>query len=105
MFSPQAIWSGKIAVIRSSASMCARGAGSLQFKIELGAEALAQRQPPGAVEPAAIGRVDDQLHAADFVEEALEDDRVEGREHAKRGAGGGEVFEDLARRAVIDADF
>src|SRR5205823_9814677 len=80
------------------------GGGRLQLEIELGAEALAQRQAPGAVEPAAIRRVDDQLHAADFVEEALEDDRVEGRQHAERGARRGEIFDDLARRAVVDAD-
>ena len=61
------------------------GRGRLQLEIELAAEALAQRQTPGAVEPAAIGRVDDQLHAADFVEEALEDERVVGRQHAERG--------------------
>ena len=141
-FSAQASWSGKIAAIRSSASMRGSGGGTflpprkrgsasatpatqrqrvmnigasssawtstsrtrrrvqvarhlgeleavrrgqrqhdvvlgrrrLQLEIELAAEALAQRQAPGAVEPAAEGRMDDQLHAADFVEEALEDD-------------------------------
>src|SRR5204863_4126364 len=79
--------------------------GRRKLEMEFGAEALAQGQSPGAVEPAAIGRVDNQLHAADFVEETLEDNRVEGRQDAERGAGGGEVFDDLARRAVVDADF
>ena len=50
------------------------GRRRLQLEVELAAEALAQRQPPGAVDAAAEGRMDDQLHAAGFVEEALEHD-------------------------------
>src|SRR6185312_1991217 len=80
------------------------GRGGLQFEIEPGAEALAERETPGAVEAAAMGRVDDELHAADRVEKALKDERVEGRQGAERGPGGGEIFEDLARRAVIEAE-
>src|SRR6185437_14871898 len=49
-----------------------RGRRGLQLEVERAAEALAQRQPPGAVHPAAEGRVDDELHAARLVEEALE---------------------------------
>src|ERR1035441_602666 len=47
------------------------GGGRLQFEIERSAEALAQRQSPGAVDARAEGRVNHQLHAAAFVEEAL----------------------------------
>jgi len=67
------------------------GRGGLQFEIELRAEALAESEAPGAVDAAAIRRMDDELHAADRVEEALEDERVEGRQGAQRGAGGGEI--------------
>src|SRR5207237_7362419 len=56
------------------------GGGGLKLEIEAGAEALAQCQAPGAIEAAAIGRVDDKLHAADRVEKALEDERVKGRQ-------------------------
>ena len=52
------------------------GRRRLQLEIEPAAEPLAQRQAPGAVEAAAVGRMDDQLHAADRVEEALEHQRV-----------------------------
>ena len=50
------------------------GGGGLQLEIEGAAEALAQRQSPGFVDAAAKGRVDDELHAAAFVEKALGDD-------------------------------
>ena len=52
------------------------GGGSLQFKIEAAAEALAQRQAPGFVDATAEGRVDDQLHSAALVEKSLRDDGV-----------------------------
>src|ERR1700757_2830451 len=45
------------------------GGGGLQLEVEAAAEALAQRQAPGLVDPAAEGRVQDELHAAAFVEE------------------------------------
>ena len=46
----------------------------LQLEIEAAAEALAQRETPSLVDAAAEGSVDDELHAAAFVEEALGDD-------------------------------
>ena len=52
------------------------GGGGLQFKIEGAAEALAQRESPGLVDARAEGSVNDQLHAAAFVEEALGDHGV-----------------------------
>src|ERR1700674_1181122 len=74
----------------------------LQLEIELAAKALAQGQAPGAVEPAAIGRMDDQLHPADRVEKALEDDRRLGRQYPKRGMPSGEIVDELARRRFAD---
>jgi hypothetical protein len=46
----------------------------LQLEVEGDAEAFAEGEPPGAVDPGAEGGVDDELLAAAFVEEALEDD-------------------------------
>ena len=66
------------------------GRRGLQFEIERAAELLAQREAPRAIDARAEGRVQDQLHAAAFVEEALGDDRVVGRHDAE---------DRLARRA------
>ena len=54
------------------------GCGGLQFEVERAAEALAEREAPGFVDAAAEGGVDDELHAAAFVEEALGDDGLFG---------------------------
>ena len=62
------------------------GRRGLQLEIERAAEALAQRQAPGPVHPAAEGGMDHQLHAAGFVEEALEHDRIERRQGTERRA-------------------
>ena len=58
------------------------GGRGLQLEVELAAKALAQCQTPGAIDAPAIGRMDDELHAADRVEEALEHDAVLGRQTA-----------------------
>jgi hypothetical protein len=47
------------------------GGRRLQLEVEGAAEALAQRHAPGAVDSAAERGVDDELHAARLVEEAL----------------------------------
>ena len=65
------------------------GRRRLQLEVELAAEALAQRQSPGAVDAAAERRMDHQLHAAGFVEEALEHDRVLGRQAPSAAVAGG----------------
>src|SRR5439155_2072457 len=52
------------------------GGGRLQLEVELAAEAFAQCQTPGAVDAAAIGGMDHQLHAPGFVEESLEYERA-----------------------------
>ena len=46
----------------------------LQLEVETPAEALAQREAPGAIHARAERRVDHEVRVADLVEEALEDD-------------------------------
>ena len=62
------------------------GGRGLELEVEGAAEALAQREAPGAVDAAAEGRVEDELHAARLVEEALGDDRVLRGHRAERRA-------------------
>ena len=69
------------------------GRRGLQLEVELAAEPLAQRERPRAVDAAAERRVQHELHAAGFVEEALEDERVLRRQRAEHGA---------ARRGIDD---
>ncbi len=52
------------------------GRGGLQLEVELPAEALAQRQPPGTVDAGAEGRMQQQLHAAGLIEETLQYDGI-----------------------------
>src|SRR5262245_7969383 len=67
------------------------GGCSLQLEIELTAEALSKRERPGFVDAAAKGRMQDQLHAAGFVEEALEHERLLRRDDSERRTPGGEI--------------
>ena len=80
------------------------GRRSLQFEVELAAEAFAQRQPPGAIDPAAERRMDDKLHAARFVEEALQHQCVLGRQAAQRRTRAGQILDQLFRGGRGDAD-
>ena len=59
------------------------GRRRLQLEVELPAEALAQREPPGLVDAAAERRVQHELHAAGLVEEPLEHERLL-RRHRRR---------------------
>ena len=79
------------------------GRGGLQFEVEGAAEALAQRQSPGFVDAAAEGRVNDQLHAAAFVEEALGDDGLLGGDVAQDGAASDDVFDELLGGGSVEA--
>ena len=81
------------------------GGGGLQLKVEGAAEAFAQRQSPGLVDAAAEGRVDDQLHAAAFIEEAFGDDGVERGNFTENGAAGDDVFDELFGGGVVEAAF
>ena len=69
--------------------------GGLQLEAEADAEALAQREAPGAVDPRAERRVHDELHAAALVEEALEDDALLRRDRAERLPARRDVLGDL----------
>src|SRR6185312_3635938 len=80
------------------------GRGGLQFEIELAAEALAQRQAPGAVEPPAERRMHDKLLPAGLVEKAFEHDAVLRRHGAKRRQRGGEIFDKLTRGGFAEAE-
>ena len=65
--------SGKLCCGPSESTIAVVGGRRLQLEVEAAAEALAQRQAPGAVDAPAERRVDDELHAARLVEEALGD--------------------------------
>ncbi len=83
------------------------GRRRLQLEIELTAEALAQRETPSAIEPAAERRVDDELHPARLVEEPLEDDPLLSRQPAERRRGRGKIVDELlgGRRAEAERLF
>ena len=80
------------------------GRRRLQLEIELATEALAQREPPGAIDATAIRRMHDELHATGLVEEALEHDGVVRGQATECGTGGGEIGDDLHGRCFIQAD-
>ena len=79
------------------------GGGGLQFEVEAAAEALAQSEAPGLVDAAAEGRVQDELHAAAFVEEALGDDGGFGGDGSEDGAAGDDVGDELLGAGVADS--
>ena len=74
----------------------------LQFEVERHAEPLAQREAEGAVDPTAIRRVDDEVHAVDLVEEPLEHQVVVRRHHPEHRPAGGDVADDLVDRGVVE---
>ncbi len=73
------------------------GGGGLQLEVEAAAEALAEREAEGAVRARAERRVDDELHPARLVEEALRHERPLRRDGAERGARRRDVVDDLPR--------
>jgi hypothetical protein len=79
------------------------GSGGLQFEVEAAAEAFAKGEAPGLVDATAEGSVEDELHAAAVVEEALGDDGVFGGYGAENGATGDDVGNELVRSAWADA--
>ena len=79
------------------------GGRSLQLEIEAAAEAFAQRQAPRLIDAAAEGRMQDQLHAAALIEEALGDDGVQRGHRAQHGAARHDVADHLFRARVVDA--
>src|SRR6201996_9270620 len=81
------------------------GGGGLQFEVEAAAETLAQGESPGLVDAAAEGRVQDELHAAALVEEALGDDGGEGGNGPEDGAAGDDIGDELLSAGVVYAAF
>src|SRR5882762_808522 len=79
--------------------------GSLQFKIERAAEALAKGQSPSLVDARAERCVNDQLHAAAFVEESLGDYRSQRRNCAEDRATGSDIFGGLLGAGLIEPAF
>ena len=78
------------------------GGRRLQLEVERPAEALAQRHAPRAVDAAAERRVDDQLHAARLVEEALGDDARLRRHAAQRRRAGDDVVAQQLGAAPVE---
>src|SRR4030095_1178975 len=70
---------------------------------EAAAEALAQRQPPRAVDAAAERGVDDELHAAGLVEESLRHDALGGGDDAEGALAFIEILRQLLRGLGRDA--
>ena len=79
--------------------------GGLELEIEGRAELLAEGESPGAVNARTEGGVDDELHAAGVVEEALEDDVGVGGDDAEAVAGGANVVDHLAGAVFGQAAF
>ena len=74
----------------------------LELEVEAPAEALPERQTERPVDPAAVRRVDDELHAARLVEEALEHDLALRRQRAEGALRRPEVAHDLGGDARVD---
>ncbi len=79
--------------------------GGLQLEVEGAAEALAEREPEGAVLAGAERGVEHELHAARLVEEALGDERLLGGQGGEHGARRGEVVDRLARPGLRQGAF
>src|SRR3954465_7438656 len=84
---------------------CVFGGCRLQLEVELTAEPFTECQPPGLVDPAAEWRVQDELHAAGFIEEPLEDEGVLCRDDAQRPPSFGEVVDHLIDCAANESCF
>src|SRR5207245_8363982 len=78
---------------------------SLQLEIKRAAEALAQRKPPGFVDARAEGSVNDKLHPATLVEEALGNDGRLCGNGSQNGAPGDNVFHGLLGARLIETAF
>ena len=77
----------------------------LQLEVERTAKALAQRQAPGLVNARSKRRVDNELHAAAFVEEALGDYRGLRGNRPKQCAARYNIFDSLLRARIVEAAF
>src|SRR5207237_386898 len=73
--------------------------------VERTAKALAQRQAPGLVNARSKRRVDNELHAAAFVEEALGDYRGLRGNRPKQCTARYNIFDSLLRARIVEAAF
>ena len=67
----------------------------LQLEVEATAKALTKCQAPGPIDPAPERRVHHELHAAALIEEALQNNRIVGGNHAQRPFGRRQVVHQL----------
>ncbi len=79
------------------------GRGRLQLEVEGPAEPLTQRQSPRPVHACAERRMDDELHAAAFVEEPLGDDGLAGRHGPEDRAAGDDELDGLLGAGAVEA--
>ncbi|CAB4243176.1 conserved protein of unknown function [Methylacidimicrobium sp. AP8] len=80
------------------------GRRRLQLEVELSAEALAEREPPGAIDPAPEGRMDDELGSARRIEKALDRDASRMGDEAEGRSGGRQIGGELSSGAPGEAD-
>ena len=76
----------------------------LKFEVEAAAEALAQGQPPGAIQATAKRRVKHQVHAPCLIEKTLHDEGLLRGNHPQRSLHRVEIIDDLARRRLAHAN-
>src|SRR5215469_954580 len=81
------------------------GGAGLKLKIEGDAEALAQCQPPGLIDARAKRRMNNELHAAAFIEETLGNDGSRGRDSAQNCSTRHNVFNKLLGAGIIQSTF
>src|SRR5438132_8471510 len=81
------------------------GCGSLQFKIEAAAKALAESQSPGLVDARTERSVDDQLHATSFIKEAFGNDGLLCGNGTEHGASLQYVFDCLLGAGIVQPAF
>ena len=79
------------------------GGGGLQLEVEAAAEALAEGEAPGLVDAASEGGVEDELHAAAVVEEALGDEGGFGGDGSEGGSASDDVVDELAGSRCAEA--
>ena len=99
------IGEGKAVLLGERDIQAVVGGGSLQFKIEGTAESFPESEAPGFIDAASEGGVDDELHAAAFVEEAFGDDRFLCWDCPEHRATRHEVFDGLLGARVVEAAF
>ena len=78
------------------------GPDRVGLEVALAADLLAQRQAPGGVDAAAVGREDAEAPVADLVAEALDDDRLVGGDDPGRGLLLAQVGDEVLGGAAVE---